>query len=75
LYLTNAWLPFGFNLCGDQYMLNVHHGIMAQGLVASNKNGCFQIDFGTLVCRVFLGFPDFLGVLQDFPNYGAVIFV
>jgi hypothetical protein len=72
LYLTNAWLPFGFNLCGDQYMLNVHHGIMAQGLVASNKNGCFQIDFGALVCW---GFPDFSGVFQDFPNYGAVIFV
>jgi hypothetical protein len=53
-------------------MLNVHHGIMAQGLVASNKNGCFQIDFGTLVCW---GFPDFSGVFQDFPNYGAVIFV
>jgi hypothetical protein len=53
-------------------MLNVHHGIMAQGLVASNKNGCFQIDFGTLVCWGFRGFS---GVFQDFPNYGAVIFV
>jgi len=75
LYLTNAWLPFGFNLCGDQYMLNVHHGIMAQGLVASNKNGCFQIDFGIWFVGVFGGFPDFSGVFQDFPNYGAVIFV
>jgi hypothetical protein len=43
-------------------MLTVHHGIMAQGLVASNKNGGFQTDFGTLVC-------------WGFSNYGAVIFV
>jgi len=56
-------------------MLNVHHGIMAQGLVASNKNGCFQIDFGIWFVGVFGGFPDFSGVFQDFPNYGAVIFV
>jgi len=51
LYLTNAWFPVGHQLCGNHFTLNDLYLIMAQALVASNKNGCVQINFGTLFCR------------------------
>ena len=52
---------------------------MAQGLAASNKNGCFQIDFGTLVwwgfpvfSGVFRGLVGFSGVWWGFPDFSGV---
>jgi len=39
------------------------------------KMAAFRLILGLWFVGVFGGFPDFSGVFQDFPNYGAGIFV